>query len=851
VRVVIAGGGTAGHVYPGIALARLLSKHGSEATFIGRPDGVEARLVTAAGYEFVPIQVAGRDRGFSFKNVVVAAKLLSAIWRCLTILARSEPDVVVGTGGYVSLPVILAARIHRIPVVIHEQNAVPGLANRIGARFAAAVAVSFPTTQRRLRERVFVTGNPVRPEIAHLDLAVARDAGLQEFDLEAGRRTLLVAGGSQGALAVNEAAFGCYRRWRADERLQVLHLVGPGNLEASERFLAGLKSPEDRIEWRLVAYTERMDLALAVADLAVSRAGATTLAEMCAAGLPAVLVPYPYSLDDDQLHNARALADAGGAEVIVQAGLSPEELAAAVEALIYDDDRLARMGEAMKTWARPEAAERLLELVFSVAQADTRRSSRVAESSPPVEAREKPGGHTVSLPGWEAPWRRCHLVGAGGAGMSAIGHVLLQAGLTVTGSDRSESTTLSSLADAGAEVSVGHAEGRATKADVVVASSAIPSDNVELMEAKKSGVPVIDRGEAVARLMTGRRTIAISGTHGKTSTAAMTASILEREGADPTYVVGASLAGHRAGGRLGRGEWGVVEADEAFGSFLLLDPAVALVTNVDADHLDFYGGMDGLLEAFRRFASRATQCVVYCVDDPRAGEVAGSAEVPSVSYGLSAEAEVRAEAVEWDAQGSRFDLLVRGEAVGRATIALGGPHYVQNALGAAAAAIAAGVDPEGAIRGLSAFKGVSRRFERKGTLNGADLVDDYGHHPREIEAALQVAGKGAYRRVVAVFQPHLFSRTMALSRELGSSLTSADVVVVTDIDGAREEPVPGVSGKWVADAVCEAAPGKRVVYLPELAEAASFVEQEAKPGDLVITLGCGYVTKFHDLIGRS
>jgi UDP-N-acetylmuramate--alanine ligase len=291
----------------------------------------------------------------------------------------------------------------------------------------------------------------------------------------------------------------------------------------------------------------------------------------------------------------------------------------------------------------------------------------------------------------------------------------------------------------------------------------------------------------------------------------------------------------------------VVEADEAYGSFLWLRPEIALVTNVDADHMDFYRTMGALESAFGEFVANASGTVVVCADDPGASAL-GAGRASRVTYGFAESADVRAQDVAHDARGSRFTLVAGGRPAGEVTLSMAGRHNVLNAVGAAAASLAAGLSPEDVTAGLAAFRGARRRFEFRGRTGGADLVDDYAHHPTEIEATLEAARWGPWSRIVAVFQPHLYSRTQALRREFGEALASADVVVVTDVYAAREEPLPGVTGKLVTDAVCEFAPSKRVAYLPRLDDAALYVRSHIRPGDLVLSLGAGDVTTLHDRV---
>ncbi|MEA2533532.1 MAG: UDP-N-acetylglucosamine--N-acetylmuramyl-(pentapeptide) pyrophosphoryl-undecaprenol [Actinomycetota bacterium] len=366
--VVIAGGGTGGHIVPAIALAKALTKHGADVRIVGREGGPEATTVRAQGIAFEGIDVLGFRRSVSPRNVLAAAKGALATGRALGILRRARADVAVGTGGYVSIPVAMAAAMLRIPLVLHEANAIPGVANRLAGRWAAAVAVSFPGAERWFRAPVTMTGNPIRPEVATLDRVAHRTEAYDHFGLEASRRALLVFGGSQGARRINEAALGVYERWRGDEHLQVLHLVGPKELPAAEARLEDLRLPEDRVLWRLVGSTDRMDLAYSVADLALCRAGAATLFEIASAALPAIVVPYPYATADHQRANAQPLVDSKAVVLLLDADCTAGSVGELVDDLLWDESRLGAMSASIHEFARPQAAESLADVVRAAAR---------------------------------------------------------------------------------------------------------------------------------------------------------------------------------------------------------------------------------------------------------------------------------------------------------------------------------------------------------------------------------------------------------------------------------------------------------------------------------------------------
>lgn len=366
-RVVIAGGGTTGHLAPGLAVADLLRSQGAEVLFIGTPNGPEARLVPKAGYEFKAVSVIGRGPGkFTLRNARAIGKLSTATVRSLGIIRKFKPDVVVGTGGYVSLPAAAASRLCGLPLVLHEQNSVPGMANRVASRFARSVGVSFPGTERFFGPGAVLVGNPVRRSLTQFDREALRPAGLAEFGLEPGRPTLLVFGGSQGARSINDALTASYDRWRSS-RIQVLHLAGPRNFDAVRSAVEAGREPTDVLIYRVVGYTDSMELAYACSDLALCRSGASTIAELAAVGLPSVLVPLPVSLDDDQRKNAEAVVEVGGARMLLDIELDPQVVVEVVEGLLNEPSARLEMAAGVRSLARPDAARRFAELVEAAA----------------------------------------------------------------------------------------------------------------------------------------------------------------------------------------------------------------------------------------------------------------------------------------------------------------------------------------------------------------------------------------------------------------------------------------------------------------------------------------------------
>ena len=455
--------------------------------------------------------------------------------------------------------------------------------------------------------------------------------------------------------------------------------------------------------------------------------------------------------------------------------------------------------------------------------------------------------------------RRVHLVGIGGAGMSAIASVLMAMGHAVTGSDAAVSDRLHRLAASGARVHVGHDARWVGDADVVAVSTAIPASNVEVVESDRRGLRVWRRSQVLAAICAQRRTIAVAGTHGKTTTSAMLAVILAGAGLRPSYIIGGDIKGIGPGAAWDRdGEWLVVEADESDGTFLALGAEAVVVTSVEPDHLDFYGGEAALRAAFVRFVDGAAGAKVLCADDDGAmqlgaslggaGSGAPAAAGPGAvtTYGTDLSSMVRVEEVAIGRAGSRFWLRVVGDTIGPIEVAAPGLHNVRNAAAALTMAHAVGVPWETAQGALGAYRGVGRRFERRGDAGGVTFVDDYGHLPGEVAATLAAATAGKWDRVVVVFQPHRYSRTETLWRDFADAFCDADVLLVTDIYPAGEPPRAGITGRLIADAVLAAHPTADVRYTATLDDATGELRPLLRPGDLCLTLGAGDLTTLPD-----
>jgi len=442
-------------------------------------------------------------------------------------------------------------------------------------------------------------------------------------------------------------------------------------------------------------------------------------------------------------------------------------------------------------------------------------------------------------------FQRIHLVGIGGIGMSGIAEVLLTLGYSVSGSDTKPSTITERLQDLGAVIHEGHKAGNVEGAHVVVTSSAIKTDNPEVVEAHKGKIPVIPRAEMLAELMRLKYGIAVAGAHGKTTTTSIVASILTAAHLDPTFVIGGKVNQAGTTARLGRGEYFVVEADESDRSFLLFAPVVAVVTTIDREHLDQYSSLEDIQGAFVQFVNRVPfyGAAILCLDESNVQAIIPSVKRPILTYGTSSQADLVISDVHLEGFASEFRLAYKGEDLGIFRLPHPpGIHNVRNAAAAAAVALYLNVPAELIRQGLASFGGVGRRFDIKGTVNDITVVDDYGHHPAEIRATLEAARGCKFNRLLVLFQPHRYSRTQHLWDDFRSAFNQADLLVLTDIYAASEAPIPGINSEALAAAIGEAG-HKNVHYVRSMRDSIEFLLKNAKPGDAILTVGAGNVSR--------
>ena len=446
-----------------------------------------------------------------------------------------------------------------------------------------------------------------------------------------------------------------------------------------------------------------------------------------------------------------------------------------------------------------------------------------------------------------------HFIGIGGAGMSAIAYVLIKRGYDVSGSDLNAGHMSAHLAQEGAMVYMGHAACQVDDAEAVVISTAIHQDNPELVAAKKRNIPVLHRSDVLAAIMNAADGVAVAGAHGKTTTSAMISCIASDGGIDPTVIIGGEVSSLGGNARNGAGRFVVAEADESDGSFLKLQPYLAVVTNIEDDHLDHYGTEENIYQAFKQFVGNIKEGgkAILCFDNPKVRRLAGETAGTVITYGVEGEeADYTAKNITYGVSGTGYDLYYKGEYLTRVELAVPGRHNVLNSMGAFAAAREMGISVDSILASLKKFGGAKRRFETKGKVGDVWVVDDYAHHPTEIGVTLKAARQTQPKRLLCVFQPHRYTRTKLLFDEFCQCFTDCDELILTDIYAASEEPIPGVSSMHLAEGI-KAATGQDVLYIGKLAKAEEYLEREVQPGDLVMTIGAGDVFKIGEELVRE
>ncbi len=760
-----------------------------------------------AGFEFDSIRVSGLPRKLGLGQVSAVLRAFRSLVRSFMLLGgRNRPHVVLVAGGYVAVPVAVAAWLHRIPVVATEADAHLGLANRIAARCAVRLCTAYPLASVRRRQEV--TGRPVALSFVDRDRTAAR----HRLNIPQDARVLLAFGGSGGARRINEAIVHAFADGAAStvdgKPLIVLHLTGRRDYDVvSARARQAGGDIGDEIDgharYRMCSSipTDLMPDAIAAADLVLTRSGGSVF-EVAAVGRATIMVPSPHVTADHQTRNARHFVDRQAAIMVTD----DECIGSAIKSMVTDllssssDGRRRDLERALRSCARPNAARDIANCVL-------RAAGRTNRDAP--------------LTG-----RRIHMLGIGGAGVSALAQVAVAWGADVDGCDRSSSEFSDRVVAAGVPVHIGHDPSHVVPGMDVVVSSAVSTSDPEILAATAAGCRVILRGEFLGELTRHRRTVVVAGAHGKSTTSAMIAHVLVEAGLDPTVVLGAMMRPWGSNARIGAGDVLVVEGDESDRTLMHLSPDVAVITNVENDHHQTFSSDAEVERLFADWVGTlGTSAQVVVGPGPGADRV--------VDLLAGDDRVSRVEVPEFDAE-----------------IRLPGVHNTLNARAAWAACRALGVPAQSIRAGLSTFPGIGRRFEIIGAAAGVTIVDDYSHNPAKVAAAIDSAREMMLRdghagRLLVVFQPHLYSRTVEMADRFASALADADQVVVLPIYAAREQPVAGVDSTLITRQLPDRVrpPCGCDVELDPATGDATIITSMVGSGDVVVTMGAGDVTR--------
>ena len=821
---VITGGGTSGHVIPALAIAELLQDGGvskDQLHFVGSTNGIETTLVPPTGIPMSLLTVQGFGRGLSpralQKNFRTFQVLRNASRHAERLLSSLRPSVVVSVGGYASVPATRAAKKLNIPVVTVSYDRLPGLATRLQARSASGVAVAYLPSKLK---NATLTGAPVRRVLRNLDLSSTRTDARTRLSIPIDRKVICITGGSLGSAKLNSVARTLVENNQSRNDICVIHLTGERYIDDDLPILDN----DAEIVYRRLKSTVAMQDVYSASDLVVARAGASTIAELSTIGIASVLVPWSGAAEDHQTANAKWLDDLGGSLVINERKTTNSEIADQIIDLIDDQAKLRVLANAAWLAGKQHRESTLTELIFSVAGQKGRQH---------IDLREP---------------KRVHIVGVGGPGMSAVATVLAEMGHQVSGSDIRRSELTTRLENLGITINIGHNPEVVLGCDFVTGSPAIAESNIEYQKARDLNIRVLSRAETLASICRCATSVGVAGTHGKTTTSSMLTTILLGAGKNPSYLIGGDVISLNRGASWSNSELFVVEADESDGTHAQLPLAATILTNIDIDHLDHFKTQAAIEQSFFDYVGNIAGPRVLCLDDPACALIAQTHNAITYSVNDNSSADYVATSIKFKNGSSSFgvaqNLGSQSVELGRINLPLRGHHNVSNALAALAMAMQFGVEFEQAAQALSNFGGVARRFDVQGVDHGATFVDDYAHLPNEISAVLSGVRDESdnWSRVVAVFQPNRFNRMSVISHLYADSFVAADLVVITDIYSSGTEPISGVTGQLVVDAILESHPNSRVIYQPSRTNLVEFLADEIKDGDLCISMGCGDIS---------
>lgn len=796
VRVIISGGGTGGHIFPAVSIANAIKEKlpTAEILFVGAEGRMEMEKVPAAGYSIIGLPIQGLYRSLTLKNIKVIAKAISSLSKAKKIIKDFKPDIAIGVGGYASGPLLWQASSMGIPTLIQEQNSYAGVTNKLLAKKASKICVAYQNMDRFFpADRIIYTGNPVRQNL--LDGANKKEEGYKNFGLDPMKKTILVVGGSLGARTINESLKLGLENIASEKNIQVIWQTGKFYIEDVKKTIEEFTTSKGiTLENLYVSdFIPNMDLAYSIADLVVSRAGASSISELSLLKKACILVPSPNVSEDHQRKNAMALVEKDAA-IMITDDKSREELVGCMLELVKNEEQLNSLRTNITSFACPTAAEQIaIEVFKTIGITDPAiLSNRKSTKPEPKKAKKKQSN------------KRYFFLGIGGIGMSAIARYFHKQGHLVAGYDLTKTPLTEKLEEEGINIhykdniSLVPVKFMDRDNTVVIYTPAVPDNMSEKVFFKEGNFTMLKRSEILGELTDGKKALCVAGTHGKTTTSTMLSHILNQRAEKVNAFLGGISKNYESNLIVSSSDHVVVEADEYDRSFLKLKPNMAIVTATDADHLDIYGTKEELLRTFAEFTSLIEENGVLVMKKGIEMVPNTKESVKVYTYSGTEKADFYAENIVIENGELYFDFVgIKGKIE---KVQLGVPVMinVENAVAAMAIAQLNGMSATTIKKAVQTFKGSMRRFDIRVKNEKVVYIDDYAHHPEEIKACVDsIRALYPDKRICGIFQPHLYSRTKDFYAEFADSLSKLDDVIVLDIYPARELPIKGVTSNLI------------------------------------------------------
>ncbi len=825
IRIIISGGGTGGHIFPAISIANSIKEVLPEADilFVGAENKMEMEKVPAAGYPIEGLPVSGFDRSDMKRNIALVPNLIKSLLKAKKIIKSFNPQIVVGVGGYASGPTLYMANKLGIPTVIQEQNSYAGITNKLLAKKAARICVAYDNMHRFFpSDRIKLTGNPVRQQL--LENSNNQEEAYCEFGFVPTKKTLLIVGGSLGARTINQSVLQHIKQV-ADAGIQVIWQTG-------KYYYNSIKQQTSQIDTKNIVITDfvaRMDLAYSIADLVISRAGASSISELSMLQKPCILVPSPNVSEDHQTKNAMALVEKQAA-VMVSDQEAPEFLISTALTLITNDTKLSYLSKNIEHFAKPEAANHIVKEILNLIGIDVQ--AKIAKKGKSSVKKSK------------TCQRNYYFLGIGGIGMSALARYYKQLGHAVGGYDATQNTLTQKLESEGMEI---HYTDSVNTIPVkymdkenttIIFTPAIPSTMTERVFFEKAEFTMLKRAEALGEITRTKKALCVAGTHGKTTTSTILSHILTPSSVGTNAFLGGISKNYNTNLLINpNSNLVVVEADEYDRSFHQLSPSMAIITATDNDHLDIYEERKNLLDSFQHFTSLIQENGILLIKKGIELVPSTKESVTTYTYSATEQADYYASNIQIDNEHITFDYVTPSFTLEKVSLGVPILINVENAVAAMTIAHLNGVTQEELKHALASFKGIERRFDFQLQTEKITYIDDYAHHPEELNASIDSIRKlYPNKTVCGVFQPHLYTRTRDFAAEFAASLSLLDSVILLDIYPAREKPIKGVSSNMILKKIkCK---NKSICSKEDLLD-----EIKKYNFDVLITLGAGDIDK--------